>query len=67
MRITQALIDNGFDGKEKRPKADCYMCHRGQLHPKFKEPFDPLTMEKEKAKVPTNEDSESESTDKPSR
>lgn len=55
MRLTQLLIDNGMDGKDKRPKADCYMCHRGTMHPKYKEPFDPMTMEKEKPKVPTNE------------
>ena len=67
MRITQALIDNGFDGKDKRPKADCYMCHRGQMHPRYKEPFDPMTMEKEKIKIPTSEEPESESTGKPSR
>jgi hypothetical protein len=52
MRLTQVLIDNGMDGKDKRPKADCFMCHRGTLKPDYKEPFDPMTMEKEKIKVP---------------
>ena len=52
MRLTQVLIDNGMNGKDKRPMADCYMCHRGQLKPNYKEPFDPMTMEKEKVKVP---------------
>lgn len=52
MRITQMLIDNGMNGKDKRPKADCFMCHRGKLMPDYKEPFDPMTMEKEKIKVP---------------
>ncbi len=37
MKITQQLIDSGFNGKEGQPKADCYMCHRGQLKPDFKE------------------------------
>ncbi|PWU18470.1 MAG: hypothetical protein C5B49_07155 [Bdellovibrio sp.] len=51
MKITQALIDNGFDGKEKHPKADCYMCHRGKLVPDWKEEFDPLTTEKTRGSV----------------
>lgn len=51
MRLVQLLIDNGMDGKEKRPKADCYMCHRGKLKPDFIEPFDPMTMEKLKPKI----------------
>ena len=54
MRLTQVLIDNGMNGKDKRPKADCYMCHRGVLKPDYKEPFDPMTMEREKIKVPEN-------------
>lgn len=33
LRITQLLIDAGMDGKQGRPKADCYMCHRGELKP----------------------------------
>jgi hypothetical protein len=37
MKIMQVLKDNGFDGK-KGPEATCYMCHRGKLHPDFKEP-----------------------------
>ena len=41
IKITQLLIDNGMDGK-KSPQADCYMCHRGQLSPDFKEKIDPL-------------------------
>jgi hypothetical protein len=41
MKITQLLIDKGFDGK-KGPKADCYMCHRGSLKPAFKEPQNPM-------------------------
>lgn len=48
IRLTQLLIDNGFDGQQGRPKADCYMCHRGKLKPDFKEKFDPMTMEKVK-------------------
>ena len=54
IRITQLLIDHGMDGKDHHPKADCYMCHRGVLHPK-PEPFDPMTMEKQKVKVPDGE------------
>lgn len=40
-RMTQTLIDQGFDGK-KGPKADCYMCHRGQMKPDYKEKIDAL-------------------------
>lgn len=42
MKITQILIDSGMDGRDKRPKADCFMCHRGQLKPNYKEPYDKL-------------------------
>ena len=45
MKITQLLIDNGFDGKERRPKADCFMCHRGKMKPDFREQIDPLINE----------------------
>jgi hypothetical protein len=41
MRLTQILIDSGMDGKSG-PKADCYMCHRGQSKPDFKEPLHPI-------------------------
>lgn len=51
MRLTQVLIDNGFDGRDKHPKADCFMCHRGKLRPDYKEKFDPMTMDKTKHKV----------------
>jgi hypothetical protein len=37
MKLTQMLIDSGMDGK-KGPKATCYMCHRGELKPKYQEP-----------------------------
>jgi hypothetical protein len=50
IRITQLLIDSGFDGQNQHPQADCYMCHRGQLKPKYKEPFDPMIMQKAKSK-----------------
>ena len=40
MKITQLLIDSGMDGK-KGPKASCYMCHRGELKPKYQAPSDP--------------------------
>lgn len=36
MKLTQLLIDGGMNGKTG-PKADCYMCHRGQLKPDYKE------------------------------
>lgn len=36
IRITENLRANGFDGK-KGPEASCYMCHQGQLRPKYKE------------------------------
>jgi hypothetical protein len=46
IKLTQALIDNGLDGSAKdRPKADCYMCHRGQLIPDYKEKLDPMRKE----------------------
>ncbi len=38
MKLTQILIDSGMDGK-KGPKATCYMCHRGDLKPKYQEPI----------------------------
>ncbi len=38
IRITQVLIDSGFDGLSGRPKATCYMCHRGELKPKWQRP-----------------------------
>lgn len=40
-KITQLLIDRGFDGKNG-PKATCYMCHRGQLKPDYQMKKDPL-------------------------
>ena len=43
MRIVQSLIDAGFNGQKGQPLADCYMCHRGELSPKYKEPLDPIT------------------------
>ena len=46
IKLTQLLIDNGFDGELGRPKADCYMCHRGKLKPDYKEPRDPMTTDK---------------------
>ena len=33
MKLTQLLIDGGMNGQNKAPKASCYMCHRGELHP----------------------------------
>lgn len=50
MRIVQVLIDNGMNGVGGQPKADCYMCHRGELKPAYKENFDPLTMGRAKKK-----------------
>jgi hypothetical protein len=51
IKLTQALIDNGLDGSSKdRPKADCYMCHRGQLIPDYKEKLDPMRKEPAKKK-----------------
>lgn len=32
MKITQTLIDQGFDGN-KYTKATCYTCHQGELNP----------------------------------
>jgi hypothetical protein len=36
MRIVETLHSSGFDGK-KGPEASCYMCHKGQLRPDYKE------------------------------
>lgn len=36
MKLTQLLIDSGMNGKGSA-KADCYMCHRGQLKPAYQE------------------------------
>lgn len=46
IRIVQLLIDNGMGGTRGAPKADCYLCHRGLLKPAYKEPNDPLIMNK---------------------
>ena len=46
MRLTQMLIDNGMDGK-KGPKADCFMCHRGQLKPDYIEKLHPMLQEQD--------------------
>ena len=37
MKLTQLIKDHGFSGN-KEPESTCYMCHRGKLHPDFKEP-----------------------------
>ncbi|MFN7454983.1 MAG: photosynthetic reaction center cytochrome c subunit family protein [Pseudobdellovibrionaceae bacterium] len=42
-RLVQVLIDNGMDGNNGRPKADCFMCHRGELKPAYQEKIDPLS------------------------
>lgn len=42
IKLTQLLIDNGMDGKNNRPKADCFMCHRGNLRPDYREKIDPM-------------------------
>lgn len=42
LKLTQLLIDNGMDGKNGTQKADCYMCHRGQLKPDSREKIDPM-------------------------
>lgn len=42
MRLVQVLIDNGMNGKNGSPKADCFMCHRGVLRPPYQEKIDPL-------------------------
>lgn len=41
MKLTQLLIDSGMNGKSG-PKADCYMCHRGELKPDYKEKVPPM-------------------------
>lgn len=35
IKITQMLKDNGFNGKNG-PEASCFMCHKGELKPKYK-------------------------------
>lgn len=54
MRLVQVLIDNGFNGQGGNPKADCYLCHRGELKPNYKEPHDPLIMGKSKKNKSSN-------------
>jgi len=65
IRLTQLLIDNGMDGQNNHPKADCFMCHRGKLKPDYKEPFDPLTMKKIKPGSKASQKVEEESGDEP--
>src|SRR4051812_48425216 len=36
IRIVELLRSNGFDGKSN-PVATCYMCHRGELSPAYRE------------------------------
>lgn len=36
LRIVESLRASGFDGK-KGPEASCYMCHKGELRPSYKE------------------------------
>jgi len=60
LRLVQLLIDNGMDGQSGRPKADCYLCHRGELKPHYKEAFDPLTMKKTNPKSNANTSDPSE-------
>lgn len=54
MRITQTLIDAGFNGEKGQPKADCFMCHRGQIKPDYREKHDPMTMEKLRKRLNLN-------------
>lgn len=54
-RLTQMLIDNGMNGEKGKPKADCYMCHRGKLMPDYKEHYDPMTMDKTPKKKKAND------------
>lgn len=61
IRFVQALIDNGMNGERGRPKADCYMCHRGVMKPAYKEKFDPLTMKNHTVKKGSAESNERES------
>lgn len=58
-RLTQLLIDNGMNGEKGKPKADCYMCHRGKLIPDYKEPHDPMTMNK----IPKKKNSSDQTTE----
>lgn len=36
LKIVSLLRDNGFDGKAG-PEATCFMCHRGQMKPAYKQ------------------------------
>lgn len=36
MQLTELLRQNGMNGK-KGPEASCYMCHRGELRPPYRE------------------------------
>ena len=39
MRVVNLLNQEGFRGT---PKVDCYMCHKGQLKPDYREPKNPV-------------------------
>lgn len=41
IRWTQVLIDAGMNGKGS-PKANCFVCHRGELKPPYQAPEAPL-------------------------
>ncbi|GIL16287.1 MAG: hypothetical protein BroJett040_00380 [Oligoflexia bacterium] len=61
MKLTQLLIDHGMDGQKGRPKADCYLCHRGKLKPDYKEPTHPMLNDRpnpKKEKSPSTTDEE---------
>lgn len=50
IKLTRVLMEAGMNGRDKNPKADCYMCHRGKLKPDYLEPKDALTPLKKDAK-----------------
>ena len=41
LKIVQVLKQSGFDGKQG-PLATCYMCHRGELRPAYREGIKPI-------------------------
>lgn len=56
MKMTEALKQQGFSGKNNEPEASCFMCHRGQLKYEFKERFnDHNRFEPKKKKPPEKE------------
>lgn len=52
LKMVELLKLNGLSGNNSEPEASCFMCHKGKLHFKFKEPItDHNRHDQEKKKV----------------